>query len=87
MSPLLAAGDEVLVDPLAYRQKQPVLDDIVIAEHPRCPGFFVIKRVTGCLEGDRYFLSGDNLTESSDSRDFGSIALQQIVGHVVCRFP
>ncbi len=87
MLPLLQAGDEVLVDARAYRQKRPMLGDIVVARHPQRSGFPVIKRVTVLLEHDRYFLSGDNTAESTDSRDFGAITLKQIIGHVICQFP
>lgn len=87
MLPLLRDGDEVLVDARAYRQRRPALGDIVIAHHPQRPGFPVIKRITALLDNDRYFLSGENYAESSDSRDFGAITRKQIVGYVVCRFP
>jgi type IV secretory pathway protease TraF len=35
---------------------------------------------------DRYFVRGDNPDESTDSRQFGWIDADQILGKVVCRF-
>jgi len=87
MLPLLKAGDEVLIDTRAYRHKRPVQGDLVVALHPQRPRFSVIKRITALPDYDRYFLSGDNAAESTDSRDFGAITLKQIIGHVICRFP
>ncbi len=87
MFPLLKSGDEVLVDPGSYRRKRPAVGDIVLARHPQCLDLPIIKRVTALLDDDCYFLSGDNADESTDSRFFGAITRQQIVGHVICRFP
>ncbi|NJK79716.1 MAG: signal peptidase I [Chloroflexaceae bacterium] len=38
------------------------------------------------LGPDEYYFMGDNRTVSRDSRDFGPIPANQIVGHVVARF-
>lgn len=43
-----------------------------------------IKRVTGKSEAG-YFVEGDNLTRSTDSRHFGAIRRDDIVGKVVCQ--
>ncbi len=87
MFPLLKAGDEVLVDARAYRNKRPDTGDIVLVLHPQRPGFPMIKRITAILDNDRYFLRGDNASQSTDSRDFGAVAGKQIIGNVICRFP
>ncbi len=87
MFPLLKAGDEVLVDARAYRKKRPDAGDLVLVLHPQRPGFPMIKRITAVLDDDRYFLRGDNVDESTDSRDFGAVAGKQIIGNVTCRFP
>lgn len=87
MFPLLKSGDEVLVNHRAYRRKSPTLGDIVLARHPQRPDFPIIKRITALSGDDAYFLSGDNAAESTDSRSFGAIKRQAIIGHVICRFP
>jgi nickel-type superoxide dismutase maturation protease len=86
MTPLLHEGDEVLVDPRAYRKEAPKPGEIVVAQHPYQRDLGLIKRVSAVLEGDRYQLEGDNPDESSDSRAFGGIARHQILGRVTSLF-
>ena len=38
------------------------------------------------LDGDSYFLMGDNRPSSLDSRSFGSVHAEQIIGRVVMRY-
>lgn len=80
MSPALSDGDGVLVQPRA----EPSIGDVVLAVHPYRSGVKVLKRVTA-IENDRYFLSGDNPEESTDSRTLGTFARKDIVGKIVCR--
>ena len=87
MWPLLQPGEEVLLDPTAYRQSLPQRGDIVVAQHPYRPQLYVVKRVADVLADSRCFLLGDNLQESTDSSSFGAIALETILGKVVSRFP
>lgn len=85
MAPLLQPGDELLVNPFAYQQSPPQIGDIVVAWHPQREGFKLIKRVVD-VTIDGYWLEGDNLNESTDSRFFGAIPLASILGKVICRF-
>lgn len=87
MLPTLAPGKEVLIDPQAYGQQPPQLQDLVVAEHPQRPGFRLIKRVVaadteGCCD-----LRGDNPESSTDSRQFGEVKRDGILGQVICHFP
>jgi nickel-type superoxide dismutase maturation protease len=86
MAPLLKPGDEVLVDPHAYRREPPQPGEIVLAQHPYQTDLRLIKRVSAVLEEDRYELKGDNPSESTDSRAFGGIARRQILGRVTSHF-
>ena len=86
MLPLLKPGDEVLVDPKAYRQARPRPGDIVIAQHPRRTNLHVIKRVVTVTENGNCILKGDNPSESTDSRTFGPVSPKQILGRVTGRF-
>lgn len=86
MLPLLEAGSEVLINPRAYRHRRPAPGDLVVAYHPHQPGLRLIKWVvygdeSGC------FVKGLNSTGSTDSRQFGLVPWEGIVGQVVCRFP
>lgn len=87
MLPLLPAGCEVLIDPFAYRQRLPEPDDIVVAYHPKQPSLCIIKRVQFVEPDGRCYLKGDNASASSDSRQFGWVACDQLQGKVVCLFP
>ncbi|MGF1537113.1 MAG: nickel-type superoxide dismutase maturation protease [Elainellaceae cyanobacterium] len=84
MVPLLQPGDEVLVNSRAYQTQPPLPGDIVVACHPY-RDLKLVKRMVG-LRGDRCLLSGDNWRESTDSRQFGAVPLDRILGRVTCRF-
>ncbi len=86
MSPLLQPGDEVLVDPQAYRRTLPHPGDIVVAHHPFTPNLKIIKRVIAVADDGRCQLEGDNPSESSDSRSFGMVPSASILGRVTSRF-
>ncbi len=85
MLPTLRAGDEVLVNPYAYRIKLPQVGDIVIVRHPFNNDVQkMVKRVVRAENG-RFFLAGDNRTESSDSRSFGLLPTTALLGQVTSR--
>jgi nickel-type superoxide dismutase maturation protease len=86
MATLLEPGDEVLVDPRAYRQKPPRPGDLVVARHPYRTDLLLIKRVARVLENGYCALEGDNPAESTDSRAFGSLSPERILGRVTSRF-
>ncbi len=87
MIPLLQPGDGLLIDLTAYHQKCPRSGEIVIAWHPLETNLKIVKRVASVLDDGSCFLLGDNPTESTDSRSFGPIELNKILGKVCCRFP
>jgi nickel-type superoxide dismutase maturation protease len=86
MLPLLKPGEEVLVDPKAYQDTDPQPGDIVVARHPLQPDIRMIKRVKARLEDGCYRLEGDNSLESTDSRSFGPVPREHILGRVTSRF-
>jgi nickel-type superoxide dismutase maturation protease len=87
MLPLLQPGDEVLVDPRAYKQAALRVGDIVVSRHPYRVDVRLVKRITAILGDGRCLLEGDNPSDSTDSRSFGAVAPQQIQGRVISRFP
>lgn len=87
MYPLLRPGDEVLVDPRAYRKMPPRPGDIIVMRHPFRKGVRVVKRVTEVFEDGRFLVRGDDPLESEDSRTFGAVAPESIIGKVTGRFP
>ena len=82
MEPALTDGDTVLVDPRGGA----VPGDIVLALHPLERDTRVLKRVDHITQDGRVFLKGDGTT-STDSRDFGALSSDQILGVVRCTFP
>lgn len=81
MLPVLKDGDLVLINPRTELK----IGDIVLAQHPFKQSVKIIKRIKEITAEGRYFLVGDNLSESSDSRSFGSLAAKDILGVAVCR--
>ena len=89
MLPTLRDGQVVLIDRNAYRQQAPRVGDVVVAQHPFQSDVKVIKRITAVTENGRFHLQGDNphSLESTDSRSFGPISENAILGRVTCCFP
>lgn len=86
MLPLLADGAEVLVDPNAYGDRSPTEDDVVVAYHPDRADRSIVKRIVAVLPDSTCILIGDNATASTDSRQFGAIPFDRIIGKVTSRF-
>lgn len=101
MRPTLASGEYVLVNKLAYRVSEPHRGDIVVLESP-VNGQTLVKRVVGVagdtmnLPGCRVcpvevgqgqvFVVGDNRPNSDDSRRFGPVDGESVMGKVTVRY-
>jgi nickel-type superoxide dismutase maturation protease len=81
MNPTLKDGEIVLVDRAAKIE----VGDIVVAKHPIEQTGEVVKRIERINEHGHYFLVGDNLEDSNDSRHFGAVTREYIKGKVVAR--
>jgi nickel-type superoxide dismutase maturation protease len=81
MNPTLKDCEVVLVD----REAKVDIGDIVVAKHPIEQNSELIKRVQRIDEYGHYFLVGDNLQDSNDSRNFGAVTSEYIKGKVVAR--
>ena len=86
MLPLLKPKEEILIDPWAYRKHKPQINDVILTNHPYDDRLKIVKRVVWVADDDSYFLLGDNLEASTDSRHWGRIDRQKIVGRVTNRF-
>lgn len=81
MLPVLRSGDRVLIDPNAHI----AIGDIVVAKHPFKKSVRMIKRVTAIDSTANYVLTGDNPSESTDSRSLGGFPASEILGKVVSK--
>ena len=98
MLPALRPGDVVFVQESAYQHRAPRRGDIVVARPPSLGGRAFVKRVLGTpheevacasrtwsLGPDEYFLLGDHVEDSLDSRTLGPITRRELIGRVRLR--
>ena len=79
MTPGIKNGETVLVSYIFYLFKNPQIGDIVAF---RKAEKILIKRITKIKEKE-YFLEGDNNRDSLDSKNFGFILRENIIGKVI----
>jgi nickel-type superoxide dismutase maturation protease len=82
MLPTLRQGDLVFINPSV----KPKIGDIVLFRHPFKQSVKAVKRLARITADGRYFLVGDNILESSDSRSFGAISVKDVLGVAACRY-
>jgi nickel-type superoxide dismutase maturation protease len=85
MAPLLRDGDEVFVDPRAYRRAPPEPGDVVLSAHPHRTDIQILKTVRDRPSADTVFLIGADGAASTDSRSFGPVPRRNLRGRVVSR--
>jgi len=78
MEPALNDGQALIASSIPYFFKKPRIGDIVVLQLEKC----IIKRIAG-IKKDKIFVVGDNKKESTDSRNFGWIANNKIIGKVI----
>jgi nickel-type superoxide dismutase maturation protease len=81
MFPTYKDGDSVLVNRFSYIFHSPKRGDIVAVKDPR-DSKTLIKRIEK-IDGNKFFVIGDNKMHSTDSREFGMIGKQNIIGKVI----
>ena len=85
MQPTLEPGDRILVRRLGLKPT-PSLGSVVVTWHPQRSKLRLIKRLKS-VEGTGLWLLGDNPTESTDSRQLGTVPTNLLIGEVVARLP
>ncbi len=82
MEPTLHDGDYVLVNNW-FNVNGVKAGDVVVLRHPK-KDFYIIKRVSG-TSGNYCEVRGDNMPVSQDSRDFGRVNKNSIIGKFIMR--
>ena len=85
MQPTLEPGDRVLVRRLG-RKPALSLGSVVVTWHPQRSKLRLIKRLSR-WDSTGLWLLGDNPGESTDSRQFGAVPTNLLIGEVVGRLP
>ncbi len=95
MLPSFAPGGRVVAERLTYLMRRPRVRDAIVLRQPGGGGRLDLKRIAAMpaaraiehgdsphLAPDEVFVTGDNLEESTDSRQLGPIKRRDIVGRV-----
>lgn len=82
MEPAYHEDDFVLVNRWAYLVRRPRRGDVVVLRNPEAPSGFLLKRVESVAEGGKVAVRGDNARDSRDSRHFGTVDVNLVVGKV-----
>lgn len=89
MEPSFLPGDRLWADPTAYRDSPPGVGDVVVVRDPELEGRLLLKRVHALLAGAHGVVvdvRGDHPGTSRDSRAFGDVPVERIVGKVWFRY-
>jgi nickel-type superoxide dismutase maturation protease len=82
MAPFLKPGELVFVDFGAYRRVRPQAGEVVVLWHPGKKNLRIIKRIVTVTPTGQYVVRGDNAAASTDSRSFGPVSVEAIIGRV-----
>ena len=83
MLPCLVHGETVLINPKYRKLKE---KDIIVFHHP-LQNMNAVKRIYKIHTDGRLEVLGDHPPESTDSRHFGFVEPNSVIGKVVSRFP
>ena len=82
MEPAIKEGSILFISRYHYLFRKPKVGEIIILRDPTNVKRFIIKRVEE-TKGNKVFVVGDNRSESIDSRQFGWIEINNIIGKVL----
>ncbi len=86
MRPTLEPGDHLLVLRRRwFRRRRLRPGHLVVVPDPRSPDRFLVKRITA-VGPSSIRVRGDNPAASTDSREFGAVPRDAVVGRAVYRY-
>lgn len=80
MEPTVSPGDFVVIDKW-YGGLRP--GEIVVLKHPKRK-LYIVKRIKR-VDGKKIFVEGDNKEKSQDSRHFGAVSRDLVLGKMVLK--
>ncbi|MEK6878438.1 MAG: S26 family signal peptidase [Nanoarchaeota archaeon] len=83
MEPYIREKDTIIISKIPYLFKSPKINDIVAFQGKE--NNTMVKRIK-YIKNNKFFLLGDNKSDSLDSRNFGSISREQILGKLIFKF-
>lgn len=86
MLPALAPKQRLLVKPLRRGMALPAVGAVVVCHHPSDANLVMTKRILS-MDEQSLDLRGDNPDASTDSRHFGPVPLQCLIGEATAVVP
>ena len=81
MQDTISEGDLIIYKKINPKNSELEVGDIVVASHPKIKSKLIVKRIYQ-IHQNKFDLRGDNSLSSTDSREWGLIELDLIVGKV-----
>jgi nickel-type superoxide dismutase maturation protease len=81
MEPALRSGDWWIVRTVGRHR----VGDVAVIRHPQRESLLIVKRLTRQV-GELWWVEGDNSGASDDSRTFGAVPDDQVVGVLILRY-
>tara|TARA_B100001113_G_scaffold308435_1_gene270588 strand:- start:367 stop:615 length:249 start_codon:yes stop_codon:yes gene_type:complete len=78
MEPSIQDGEKVVFE--KFIQQKISIGNVVLCSHPFMKKRVIVKRVKEVLDNHMIVIQGDNPLYSSDSRSFGPIEINKIIG-------
>ncbi len=86
MTPAVTRGSRVLVSRASYWFSDPRPGDVVVVRDPRERERLLLKRIESGPAGEGYRVLGDNPDARTDSRVFGAVPRDLILGKVLLQY-